>query len=166
LEALWAALLSPDAAPAGRAVWALVAAPRDAVPFLGEKLRPARPADPHQVARFLADLHSDRFPVRARAERELAALEDLAEPFLRKELAKQPPVEVRRRVEKLLGPLERVLLTGERLRAERALEVLEHVGTAEARRLLQDLAAGAPAARLSRAAAASLGRLSRREAVP
>jgi RNA polymerase sigma factor (sigma-70 family) len=164
LEALWADLKNPDAAQAGRAVWSLVAAARDAVPFLGEKLRPASPADPDQVRQLLADLHSDRFPVRAKAERELARLEELAEPALRKELTKRPPVEVRRRVEKLLEPLEKALLTGERLRAERALEVLEHVGGAAARRLLRELAGGAPEARLTREAGAALERLSRRAA--
>jgi WD40 repeat protein len=166
LETLWAALKSPDAGKAGRAVWSLVAAAQGAVPFLGEKLRPARPADPEQVLQRLADLYSDRFPVRTKAEQALAKWEELAEPFLRKELAKQPPVEVRRRVEKLLGPLEKVLLTGERLRAERVLEVLEHVGDEAARRLLRDLAKGAPEARLSREARAALERLSRRAAAP
>jgi WD40 repeat protein len=159
LEALWADLKSTDVARAGRAVWALVAAAQDAVPFLGEKVRPARPADAKQIGRLLLELHSDRFSVRAKAEGGLAKLEELAEPPLRKELAKEPPVEVRRRVEKLLEPLEKVQLTGERLRTERALEVLEHAGTAEARRLLEGLAYGALAARLTREAQAALQRL-------
>jgi hypothetical protein len=129
-------------------------------------LRPARPADPKQVRQAIADLHSDRFLVRAQAERALAGLEDLAATFLREELAKQPPVEVRRRLEKLLEPLEKALLTGERLRGVRAAEVLEQIGSPDARESLRRLAAGAPAARLTREAAESLGRLSRREAVP
>jgi RNA polymerase sigma factor (sigma-70 family) len=159
LEALWADLKGSDAAKAGRAVWALVAAAQDVVPFLGEKLWPARPPDAKQIIQLLSELHSDRFSVRSNAEQELAKFEELAEPCLRKELAKGPPVEVRRRVEKMLEPLEKVLLTGERLRTERALEVLEHAGIAEARRLLEGLATGAPAARLTREAQAAMQRL-------
>ncbi len=44
----------------------------------------------------------------------------------------------------------------------RALEVLEHIGTAEARSLLEDLAKGVPEARLTREAKASLTRLAKR----
>src|SRR5262249_46813679 len=41
LDALWQDLGGADAAQAHRALWALVAAPREAVPFLQEKVRPA-----------------------------------------------------------------------------------------------------------------------------
>jgi hypothetical protein len=47
----------------------------------------------------------------------------------------------------------------ERLQALRAVEVLERIGTPEARKVLETLATGAPAARLTREAKASLGRL-------
>ncbi|WP_171473724.1 hypothetical protein [Frigoriglobus tundricola] len=49
-------------------------------------------------------------------------------------------------------------LTGERLRAERSVDVLERVGTPAARAVLAELAAGAADAELTRAAAASLMR--------
>jgi hypothetical protein len=52
-------------------------------------------------------------------------------------------------------------LTGEELRRVRAVEVLEAVGTAEARDLLGVLAKGAPGAALTREARESLGRLER-----
>jgi hypothetical protein len=47
----------------------------------------------------------------------------------------------------------------ERVQALRAVEVLEWIGTPEARKVLEALATGAPAARLTREARASLGRL-------
>ena len=47
------------------------------------------------------------------------------------------------------------------LRPTRALELLEHLGTPEARRLLQTLASGNPSARLTIDAAAALRRLLR-----
>jgi hypothetical protein len=51
-----------------------------------------------------------------------------------------------------------LLLKGERLRAYRAIEVLERIGTPEARQLLQTLAAGAPGALLTTTAQAALKR--------
>ena len=47
------------------------------------------------------------------------------------------------------------------LRAVRGVEVLEHIGTAEPRQLLTNLAAGVPDARLTREAKAALGRLAK-----
>jgi hypothetical protein len=44
----------------------------------------------------------------------------------------------------------------------RQLEVLENIGTPEARGVLQTLAGGAPEAELTQAAKAALGRLARR----
>jgi hypothetical protein len=48
------------------------------------------------------------------------------------------------------------------LRTLRALQVVESVGTPEARELLESLARGAPYARLTREAKASLSRLAKR----
>ncbi len=48
----------------------------------------------------------------------------------------------------------------------RAAEVLEHVGTAEARRLLETWAGGEPGARRTREAKAALASLDRRAARP
>jgi hypothetical protein len=48
------------------------------------------------------------------------------------------------------------------LRGLRAVAVLEHIGTPEAKQLLVNLSEGAPEARLTREAKAALGRLVRR----
>jgi hypothetical protein len=65
-------------------------------------------------------------------------------------------------VEQLLGKIE-----GEEfLFQPHALEVLEHAGTPEARRLLKDLARGVPEARLTREARAALTRLNRQVPPP
>jgi hypothetical protein len=53
----------------------------------------------------------------------------------------------------------------ERLRELRSLEVVEQIGDAEARQLLRALAQGAPPARLTREAKASLERLERSRAI-
>jgi WD40 repeat protein len=165
LEALWADLAGADAARAYRAVWSLAAAPEQPLPVLRERLRPAAAPDRGELDRLLADLDSDRFEVRAKAGARLEELEELAEPALRKALRGQPPPEVRRRVEGLLANLEGPVTAAETMRALRAVEVLERIDTPEARRLLQELSRGAPDARQTKEAQASLARLTERQAV-
>jgi RNA polymerase sigma factor (sigma-70 family) len=160
LSGLWADLASTDAARAYRAEQVLFGAGGEAVALLKERLRPSAAVDAKRVDQLLADLDSDEFAVRETAARELEGLGEGAEPALRQALAGRPSAEVRRRVEGLLEKLD-VAHTPERLRAVRALEVLEYVGTEEARKLLRQLATGAPEARLTREAKAALGRLDR-----
>ena len=62
----------------------------------------------------------------------------------------------------LLDRLERGPLSPETLRALRAVEVLERLGTPEAKRCLEGLAKGVPAAPQTREARAALGRLANR----
>jgi WD40 repeat protein len=164
MQALWADLASADAARSYRAAGRLAGSPRQAVPFLAEHLRPAAPADPRRLARLIADLDSERFEVRDRAARELAELADAAEPALRRACEAGASLETRRRAEQLLGKLS--LASPERLRLFRALEVVEHTGAPEARRLLADLAGGLPGALLTREARASLKRLDQAPPVP
>jgi hypothetical protein len=59
----------------------------------------------------------------------------------------------------LLETLDRHALPTETLQAVRAVEALEHIGTPEARKLLETLATGAPEARQTRDAKAALRRL-------
>jgi hypothetical protein len=160
LEELRADLAAADAARAHRALWALAAAPGQAVSMFREQLRPVIAADPERVARLLADLDSDDFAVRDKATKQLQKMGEAALPGLRKALAGQPPPELRRRAERLLDDLSGG--TFEQLYTLRALEVLEHIGSPEARRLLETLGGGVPEARLTQEAKASLERLARR----
>lgn len=168
LEKLWADLASADAGQAFQAVWTLALAPAQTVPFLQEQVRPVRALDPHRLQRLLAELDDDRFAARVAATKELEQLGELAEPILRQTLARQPGLEVRRRIEQLLNRLdnkEEWIPTAEELRSLRALIVLEHSDSLEARQALTTLAQGAPGARLTREAKAALERLSKRPAV-
>jgi WD40 repeat protein len=162
LERSWANLAGEDAPQAFRAFQALVAAGDHGVVFLRERLRhaPADAAVRKRIDRLMADLDHDDFAIRERAARELEALRDAAEPALRRALQGRPSEEVRRRVEGLLHRLE-VRTRLERLRELRAVEGLEHVGTADARQLLASLAKGGPEDRLTQEAKASLGRLNK-----
>jgi WD40 repeat protein len=164
LEALWADLASDDAAKAYRALCRLAHAPRQAVPLLQKQLGPAMPVGKQHIARLIADLDSDQFTARQNASAELERLGNLAEPELRNALKGQVSLEVRRRVTQLLEKLQGPVPTTDRLRAGRALELIERIGTPEAKRLLEQLAAGAPQARLSQDAKAALERLAKRNA--
>jgi RNA polymerase sigma factor (sigma-70 family) len=93
------------------------------------------------------------------AERQLGKLEELAEPALRKAAADSASAEVRRRAETLLTKLETAVPAAGTVQALRAVEVLERIGTPEARQLLQTLAAGAPEALPTREAKGALERL-------
>jgi WD40 repeat protein len=164
LDRAWSDLASQDAANAHAAIWALVAAPEQALRLLHERLKPVEAVDPRRIRRLLAELDSNEFAVRAAAAKELEQIGDQAELPLHEALRKKPSLEVRRRVEALLAR-PRIVRDAELLRRLRAIEILERIGTPEALRLLQGLAKGAPHARATRDAKASLDRLARRAAI-
>jgi hypothetical protein len=140
----------------------LVNAPRQSVLFIHRHLRPIAPADPQKVNQLIADLASARFAVRNQATQELDKLAELAESALQKAVKREQPLEVRRRIEQLLAKLHGPITSPEQLRSLRSIEVLEHIGTTEARQLLQSLAKGAPYARVTQEAQAALQRLLKR----
>jgi hypothetical protein len=166
LDALWADLAGKDAARAFDAICKLSASPAQAVTLLKDRLRPATPADPKRLARFLGDLDSARYEVRRQAQSELEGLGELAEPALRKALAGDPPLEVRQRLQRLLDKLSGQAPVAGQLRDLRAVELLELTGNSEARQLLQALAGGAPEARLTREARSAIRRLTRQAVTP
>jgi hypothetical protein len=163
LEALWADLATKDPVKADQAIARLTANPAQTVPFLEQRLRPVAAPEPCRVARWLADLDSDEFAVREEAARQLEQMGEVAESFLKQALRGEPSTEVRRRIRGLLETLkgDRLFPPGERLRAARAVEVLERVGNRAARRHLATLAAGAAEAALTVEAKSALERLSR-----
>ncbi len=163
LLAAWERLAGADARAAYAAGWQLAADLEGSTVLLRERLQPVPAADAAQVARLIGELNGARFAVRDRANEELARLGEAAAPGLRQALARRPAEELRRRLLKLVERLEGVP-SGARVREVRAVEVLERIGTAEARRVLERLAGGTPEVLLTREARASLGRLSQRQA--
>ncbi len=97
---------------------------------------------------------------RDEAARELGRLAELAEPALRAALKESRSAEVKRRAGGLLARFAAEETVPARLQALRAVELLERIGTPGARKVLESLAQGAPAARLTKEARASLKRLS------
>ena len=136
--------------------------PGQSVPFLAGHQGKVAVKDFRRIGRLIADLDSDDFAVREKATRELESFGRSALPALQKVLRENPSAEVRQRVESLLEKLSQPGHLSEELRVVRAVEVLEHIGTAEVREVLKVLARGTPQAPLTREAKASLDRLARR----
>jgi WD40 repeat protein len=86
----------------------------------------------------------------------LEKMEELAEPILRETLKQTRSVEVRQRVSQLLERLDKAIVSPEQIRGFRALETLEHINSDEAKRLLKEVASGAPQARMTQEAKRSL----------
>jgi hypothetical protein len=168
LEALWADLAGADAARAYRAMRTLSAARKQALPFLQARLLSLSAAAREWLAQLLRDLDDHDFPVRDRATAELIKLGKLAEPALRAAVKGSPSAEVRLRVRVILEKQDDTpAATPEWAPGLRALEVLEQVGTAEARQVLRKLAQAKPETWLTAEAGASLERLARhRPAAP
>lgn len=160
LVRLWAELAGEDAAKAYRAEWTLAAVPDRAVPFLKDRLRPVSALDAKQVQSLIADLNSGEFAVRDAAEKRLASFGEQVEPALRIALEGKPSLEARKRLEALHTDAElagqSIVHSAELLRTLRAIRVLEHIGDVEAQRVLQKLAGGDTAARVTRQAKAAL----------
>ncbi len=94
-----------------------------------------------RVNRLIDDLDDDRFEVRQRATEELTRMAESAEPELRKRLREGLSAEARRRVQWALESREGPVPDPD---SEHALRLFEWLGTAEAIRVLEALAAGAP----------------------
>src|SRR5262249_35767747 len=82
LETLWSDLREKDAAIGYRAIWKLVAAAPQAVPFLKERLDALKPND-QPIRQLIADLDDERFEVRERATQDLEELGSGVEAELR-----------------------------------------------------------------------------------
>jgi hypothetical protein len=162
LDALWS-VLAGDARSAHLAIRTMIRAPAQAVALLKEHLQPVAEVDPERVQRWIADLDSGRFEKRATATQELAKLGEQIEPALRAVLERKPSLETRERVEQVLTTLH-AAPSGPALRALRAIQALERIGTQEAHQVLESMAKGAPFARPTQEAQASLDRLAKRPA--
>jgi WD40 repeat protein len=159
-NARWADLIGDDAIRAFDALHEFAAAPKQAVEYIGKNLRPEF-VDTDRIERLIADLDSDEFAVRKKASTELHRLGKSALPLLRKALEGNPTLEARKRMEEIVKKADRAPPSGETLRSLRAIEVLETIGTAEAKAVLRDLAKGKVETVVTLSAQAALERLGR-----
>jgi RNA polymerase sigma factor (sigma-70 family) len=159
-ERLWALLADPGPERAGQAVWSMVATPTNTLAVLRERLRPV-PAGRDPVPKLVAALDDPKFSVREKAMKALARLGPAAEEALADKLRAGTSLETTKRIAQLLARMK-AAPSPEQLREARGVEVLERIGTPEARDQLRDLANGAAGAWLTRLAREAYDRLNRR----
>jgi len=165
MKALWMKLAGDDAVAAEQALWDLVLAGDSAVAFVRERIGPVEPVARERIATLIADLDSERFEVREKAQTALIRLGGACIPLLRQTRDQgRPSLELRRRVEHILEELEEWERTPEERRAIAVIDVLEHSESALARPVLERLAGGVAESPLTREAKAALKRLDRRSA--
>jgi WD40 repeat protein len=162
LDKLWSELAADDAVRRFRAMNTMAAAGAEALAILQKNLKPAVGVPvPEDVAKLITDLDSLAFAIREKAASELHKRGKEVEKYLRSELAKEPSLEMSRRLRRMLdsfGPVAPRPLAPEERRAIMAVRVLEHISTADARAVLERLATGAPEAEQTRHARAALRR--------
>jgi RNA polymerase sigma factor (sigma-70 family) len=162
LESCWNDLVGGDVARAHRAIWMMIEAPQDSLPFLSRRLKPAAAVDPGRMEQWIAALSSDKFAVRQAAGKDLEKIGAQVEPLIEKALKGNISLEARRRLDQILNGLYDVP-GPDTVRALRAIMVLERIGSSEAQRLLQVLVEGPAGARETEEAKASLQRLRSKE---
>lgn len=158
LKGWWQELAEDNAAKAFAALGGFVAAPKDSVKWIKERVKPAVAVDEKHVKDLIRDLDDQAHKVRENASAELLNIGERLLPVFEEALKGKPGLESQRRLEALRNKVGIVPLQGERLRAVRAVEVLELIGTPEARQLLQALAKGAPGALITTSAQAAIDR--------
>ncbi|HWG46935.1 MAG TPA: WD40 repeat domain-containing protein [Gemmataceae bacterium] len=147
LQCLWIDLAAQESTVRQRTFRRLMTAPKTAIAFLKQRLKPDLPRD-DQLARLLDDLDSETFAVRENASRELAQRGKSIGPHLWRALAKELSPEKRRRVKALVEALPPSLrpqrpfrgIAEEERRLLNVVVVLDRMGTAEALDLLKYLA--------------------------
>ncbi len=148
-----------DAGQAQRGLDYLYRRPAEAAKQIADRV-PAPVATPAAtLAKHLADLENDDFPTREAATKALAEAGGEAGALLRATVEKTTNAEVRKLANELLGKLEAPAAKPADLRALRAIEVLEGLGTPDARALLEKWASGPAGHRVTAEAAAALARV-------
>jgi WD40 repeat protein len=151
---LWSSLGRDDLAFV--AMQRLIAAPDAAVALFREHIRPVTPVAEDRLRQLIDELDSRRYAVRSRAAKELRRVADQAEARLTRVLA-TGSAEVRQQARALLERADEI--TPDFVLRLRALEVLERVNTVAARTLVAEWATGAPGARFTQEAQATLQRM-------
>jgi hypothetical protein len=149
----WDGLTAADAGAADKTMRAMTAAPTEAVKELAERLN-APAVEVAVIDQLIKELGDADFATREAATKKLGDIPSALDK-LDRAAAKGESAEVRARAEQVADRLRTV----GPLRAERAVEVLERTGTADAKKLLEKLAGAKDDKPLGEDAKAALGRL-------
>lgn len=146
LDRLVEDLGSANASVAYAAVARLVRSPGRTIARLKQKIKPAVAADIAPVESLVADLDRPSFAVRERAAAELMKLGPVAEEPLRQALDRNPTLEAKRRIARLLDDLAAVPATADWLMTIRALQAVELINDEASQLFVQEICAGLPQA--------------------
>ena len=127
--------------------------------MIRSRTEPAKGISRVQVRKWITDLGHDRFAMREVASASLLTVGVAYIPFLRAELTAKLSPEARERLERVIEKLALEAVPAAEIRAPRVVEVLERIGTNEARAVLERLATGSKDATLTVEATAAFGRL-------
>jgi hypothetical protein len=156
VNAVWEDLGSGNAARGFTAIRRLRANPTPALVLLAERIKLPVAPDAAALKKLFADLASDEYEDREKAEQALTEFDEAIRPALVKELAQAPSAEARERLRRILDRLEG--MTPLRLRMIRAVEAVEGMGTVEADALLAKWAKEPAGSVLEAEATAALAR--------
>ena len=160
----WDRLADVDPKEAWRATVTLEDRPKEAAALIAMRMKPAAKINHSILVKQLAALDSRGVVERNKAEAALRAVGEQVRPCLCRALKSGPSPEVKRRLVRLLAEVDGPLSDPQRLREVRAVEVLEAVGTIDAKAVLSWLASGAPEARITLEANWALHRLAKKTA--
>ncbi len=163
---LWRTLASDDAEAAYAALWELHARPEAAVQFGRQAAQRREKTDVRAaIDQWITDLGHDDYSRRQTATESLLELLPLAIEPLQAALNQGQSAESRHRIEQLLRIDHFPAVSQPHTRrAVRVLQVLERLGTSDAKEVLQRWADGAPSRRPTRDAWGALRRLATKEA--
>jgi WD40 repeat protein len=162
LPAYWRTLSEPDSKKAEQAARVLVDGGQKSVALIHRLCKPVQSPSDSELASLIRDVDSDQYAVREQATTDLRELGELARSAIEKALQGKVGLEARHRLEKLLRESRSLASSHRELQAWRAIEVLERIGSSDAKEVLRTLASGVPDARVTREAQTCLERLNRR----
>ena len=162
LEGMWKSLTEKDIPFSYKSLRLMATAPEQTIAFLKDKLHPATKRDTTRVEKMIALLDDDSFEKREQAEQDLLALGSTAATPLAEALKGTLSPEARTRAQRILEKVQTPLPTGDELRNLWAVDLLEQIGTTEAKLVIAKIATGDADAWLTREAKAALQRLDKR----
>jgi len=151
LNAIWNDMAG-SADKADKAIWALTFAPDQSVPLIRKALIRTG-ASEETIAKFVADLDSDRFAVRDKASKALLEIGPQAEGLAQKTLKGNITLEHRQRLEQFLTKSR-----ADTIRQLRAISTLDQIRTPEAIDVLKEISKAAGQSQIGEAARAALQR--------
>jgi WD40 repeat protein len=153
----WWTALAGDAKQAYLAIGEMVDRPKSALGLLKDRVKPIPHPDSARIVKLIAQLDSQNFMERLKAQTALESEGEAANHILRNACEGKVNLELKRRLEEILRKNRETSATS--LRQHRAIVALERIGDPTARAHLKLLAAGAPESRLTADARDALQRL-------